>query len=266
MSPARGPVWAQLLPDSSPCPGSWMAEVQELLSPAPLLTRCAAAAATTILEEGRHLGKEPFLTLRTLWGFTTQPQKDTDSLVAAYKFSVSPLPTAGTPGLCACPQDTFGSRSWWPCRQEEVAWCALLSIIGKAQGQCHRLLSHTWEVKRLALTYLQKEVITVVTKASTTRTNSRISPAHSIFWERNTIDRLWHFFPNSTTGLQAPLQNLLATQFLSMQRWAVACCHPDSTALFALGFVALPSSWQVARRIERSWQGRKHYKLIQSVA
>lgn len=233
-----------------------MAVVQELLSPAPLPTRCAAASAATIFEEGMHLGKEPFLTLRTLWGFTTHSQKDSDSLAAAHKFSISLLPTAGAPELCVCPQGTSGT-SRWPRRQEEVARHALLSITGKAQGQCHRLLSRRWKVKRLALTYLQKEGIMVVTQASTTRINSRIGPAHSIFWEINTIDRLWHFFPNSTLGLQAPLQNLLATQFLSMQRWAVACCRPDSTALFALGFVALPSSWQVAGRIERSGQGRK---------
>lgn len=156
---SQGPWWGDLCkrscsPDSSPCPGSWMAVVQEPLSTAPPC--CAAASASTVFEEGMYLGKEPFLTLHTLWGFTTHPQKDSASLAAAHKFSLPPLPMAGTPKLCACPQGTFGSRSQWLCRQEKEARCALLSITGKAWGQCHCLLSRSWKLKRLALTYLQK--------------------------------------------------------------------------------------------------------------
>lgn len=169
------------MPDSSPCPGSWTAAVQEHLSPASPLTRCAAASPSTILEGAMYLGKEPFLTLCTLRGFTSHPQKASASSAAAHKFSLPALPMAGTPELCACPQGTFGSRSQRLRRQENEAQRALLSVTGKARGQCHHLLSCSWKLKRLALTYLQKAVIRVVTKASTTRIKSRISPAHSIF-------------------------------------------------------------------------------------
>jgi len=70
--------------------------VQEPLSTAPPLTRCAAASASTVLEES----------------YTNHPQKDSASLAAAHKFSLPPFPMAGTLETCACPQGTFGSRSW----------------------------------------------------------------------------------------------------------------------------------------------------------
>lgn len=51
-----------------------------------------------------YLRKEPFLTLHTLWGFTTHPQKDSAGLAAAHKFS-PPTPSHGwhTPALCTSP-------------------------------------------------------------------------------------------------------------------------------------------------------------------
>ena len=107
------------------------------------------------------------------------------------------------------------SKSCWPdssaCQQSSAAvvWAlhcpscpaphrpawALYSSTGKAQGTCHHLC-HSWKLRSLASTYLPQEVIAGIVTASSTR--PKISPVHSIFWQRKVTGRSW---PLGSMGL-----------------------------------------------------------------
>lgn len=91
------------LPDSSSCLWSWVAVVQEPLSPT------LSASVSAILEEGMHLGKALSWTLHS-------PHSGFKSRVSVWQLfidsSLHPLlPMAGKLKLCACPQGMLGNRS-----------------------------------------------------------------------------------------------------------------------------------------------------------
>lgn len=190
--------------DSSPCPGSWTGVLQQ-----PLYSHWAALSASTALEEGTWDRSSYSPHSQELY----KPPSKGNATLALIIIHPSPrLPQE--------PWTTLGSRSWWLCRQEEEAQCALLKVTGKHEGVS---LSPLWQLKGLSLISSQEKVITVAMKVSATR-KPRISPTHSVLWERDTMHRLWYFFSPSPLHT---LLNLLAIQplFPSRQRQAMARCH-----------------------------------------
>lgn len=141
--------------------------LQQPLSTGPLLTPGSCYCLHCL--RGRYLGKDLLLTLHTLRSFITHPQKGNAILAL---ITIPPIPMADThkpwTTLGADHGDCVGKRRHnVPCSESQTSM--------KAAS-----LSHLWQLKRLALIYSQKKVITVVMKVSATRKKLRISPAHSV--------------------------------------------------------------------------------------
>lgn len=143
--------------------------LQQPLYTGPLLTLGSCCCPHCL--GGRYSGRELLLTLHTLRSFIAHPQKGSATLALITIPPILWLTHTGLGPLSGADHgDCIGRR-----RRRHNVPCSGSQASTKAAS-----LSPLWQLKRLALTYSQKKIVTVVVKVSTTRKKPRISPSYSV--------------------------------------------------------------------------------------